>query len=241
MDQSYAIDTAVLPIRFVGTGGAFETAYGNSAAIVDHRGTRLLIDCGHAIYPRLVERQLAALIDGVLITHLHDDHVGSLSSLIFYHQYVLQKGRLKLYVPSLGFQGLITGLLSYSLQDVASRVDFRPMEELPGVGFIDTHGKHVPGMQTYGYYFEQPAFTIVYSGDNGDPDFLYDQIAARQLPAPIVFHEVFFHFKMASHAYYQDLMRLAKTYPTYGYHCDPDHAPPDNTLPLVVQFPELNY
>jgi Metallo-beta-lactamase superfamily len=236
-----AIDTAALPIKFVGTGGAFETAYGNSAAIVTQGDLRLLIDCGHAIFPRLVMHGLAGTIDGVLITHLHDDHVGSLSSFILYYQLVLQRERLKIYVPTAALQGLLQGLLAYSLGDVSARVDFRPIHELPGVGFVDTFGKHVPGMHTYAYYFRQAAHTIVYSGDNGDPDYLLAQIEALQLPAPIVFHEVFFHFRLASHAYYQDLMRLSSTYPIFGYHCDPAYAPADSTLPLVAQFPELNY
>jgi L-ascorbate metabolism protein UlaG (beta-lactamase superfamily) len=228
-------------IKFIGTGGAFETTYGNSSAIVTHRGKRLLLDCGHAVFPRLVALGLAAEIDGILITHLHDDHVGSLSSFLLYHQMVLQKGRIKLYVPSAGLQELLIGLLAFSIGDATARVDFRPIAELDGVGFIDTFGRHVAGMQTYAYYFQDDAQTIVYSGDNGDADFLVGEIQARDLLAPIIYHEVFFYFRIAAHAYYLDLMRLSAIYPIYGYHCDPDAAPSDCTLPLVARIPELNY
>lgn len=235
------MDIGSLSIKFVGTGGAFETAYGNSSAIVVIAGKRLLIDCGHAIFPRLVQFGLADTIDGVLITHLHDDHVGSLSSYILYYQLVIQKGRLKIYVPSDTLRELLTGLLTYSLGHVEERVEFLPLTELQGVGAIDTFGRHVEGMQTYAYYFQDAAQSIVYSGDNGDPDFLVAQIQALKLPSPTIFHEVFFHFRLRAHAYYQDLMQLSADYPIYAYHCDPAHAPSDSSLQLVANVPELNY
>ncbi len=230
-----------LSIRFIGTGGAFDTAYGNSAAIVVLKEMRILVDCGHTVFPRLIQLDLAYKIDALLITHLHDDHVGSLSTFILYHDIVLQKGRIRLFVPNAAMQDLLTGMLSYSLGKVDTRVDFRPIAELEGVGFIDTFGRHVQGMQTFAYYFTDGNRSIVYSGDNGDADYLYAQIAILDLPAVTVYHEVFFHFRMHAHAYYQDLMRLAANHETYGYHCDPTVAPADNTLPLVADHPEMNY
>lgn len=230
-----------LAIKFIGTGGAFDTAYGNAAAIVELNGMRILVDCGHTVFPRLVQLGLADTIDALLITHLHDDHVGSLSTFILYHDIVLQKGRIKLFVPNEKMQELLTGMLSYSLGVVDARVDFRPMAALDGVGYIDTFGRHVPGMQTFAYYFTDGKRTIVYSGDNGDADYLYEEITARNLPSVTVYHEVFFHFRMQAHAYYQDLMRLAGQYVTYGYHCDPRVAPADNTLPLVADYAALLY
>ena len=111
----------------------------------------------------------------------------------------------------------------------------------PIFGYIDTYGRHVPGMQTFAYYFTDGDRSIVYSGDNGDADFLYSQLAALDLPGVTVYHEVFFHFRMSAHAYYLDLMRLAAQVETYGYHCDPTVAPADSTLPLVVEHAHLMY
>lgn len=230
-----------LEIKFVGTGGAFDTTYGNSSVVVTHQGRRFLVDCGHSVFPRLVQLGIADSIDGILITHLHDDHVGSLSSFILYHEIILQKGRMKIYVPSLALQELLTGFLHYSLGNVAERVDFRPIAELEGVGAIDTFGRHVVGMQTYGYWFSDGEKSIAYSGDNGDGDYFIQQVQQLALPSPTIYHEVFFFFRMHSHAYYQDLMRLAAYCPIYGFHCDPTTAPADNTLPLVANFPELLY
>lgn len=230
-----------LAIKFVGTGGAFDVAYHNSACIVRHGRQQFLIDCGHAIFPRLVTLGLATQIDAVLITHLHDDHVGSLSTFILYHQIILNKGRLPIYVPNAAFKDMLIGMLAYSLGDVTARVDFRYCTEVVGLGYIDTFGRHVPDMQTFAFYFTDGERSIVYSGDNGDPDFLVTQLQALDLPQPTLYHEIFFHFRLAAHAYYQDLMRLSASLPIIGYHCDPDQAPADNTIPLVANLPELNY
>jgi Metallo-beta-lactamase superfamily len=237
---SRIMEENVLKIKFLGTGGAFESNYGNSAAIVVHSGMRFLVDCGHTVFPRLMALGLADQIDAVIITHLHDDHVGSLSTFILYHDLVLGKGRLKIYAGD-ALQPSLTALLAFSLGQPSLRVDFRPLAEVPGLGCIDTFGRHVPGMQTYGYYFTDGHQSIVYSGDNGDADFLVAQVIALGLPSPTIYHEVFFHFRMHAHAYYQDLMGLMTVCPIYGYHCDPLVAPADNTLKLVANYPELNY
>lgn len=231
------MDTS-LGIRFVGTGGAFDVELGNSAAIVSMAEANYLVDCGHSVFPRLVQLGLVSKIDGILITHLHDDHVGSLSSLVLYHSLVLQKGRMKIYVPSADFQASLSALLSHSLGDPSLRIDFRPISEIEGVGFVDTFGKHVEWMQTYAYYFSDGKSSIVYSGDNGDVDFLMEKITQLGLPEPTVFHEVFFHFEIAAHAYYRHVMRWTDRYRVFGYHCDPQYAPADNTLPLVANHPE---
>ena len=228
-------------IKFVGTGGAFDTRLTNSSAIVFHQKRHLLIDCGHSVFPRLVETGAINLIDGVLITHLHDDHVGSLSSLILFLDLALQRGPTKVYVPNPEFQSQLRSMLSHSLGEVEVRVDFRPIEELTGVVAIDTFGRHVPWMQTWAFAFTDGDRSIVYSGDNGDAIFLDREIQRLNLPSPTLFHEVFFLFRMQAHAYYHDLMGLMPKYPIYGYHCDHLKAPGDNTLPLVGNFPELNF
>lgn len=241
MDQKNFIGSDGLSIKFLGTGGAFETTFGNSSAIVQVHGQNLLVDCGHSVFPRLMALDLVSAVDAVLVTHLHDDHVGSLSTLILYYTLVLQKGKLPIYVPTLAFKDLLVRFLTFSLGKPEERVDFRLLSEVKGLGAIDTFGKHVEGMQTYGYYFTEGDQTIVYSGDNGDADFLFRSLQELELPSPTVFHEVFFHFRIAAHAYYQDLMRLSEIYPTYCYHCDPAHAPADNTLRLVALEPRFLY
>jgi hypothetical protein len=234
------IETA-LEIKFLGTGGAFEVDLGNSSAIVHHGSKHYLIDCGHSVFPKLVQNGLVASIDGVFITHLHDDHAGSLSTLILYYSIVLQKGRLKLYVASPNHEEMLRAFLAHSLGNPDERVDFRPLTEIHGCGAIDTFGKHVEWMQTYGIYFTNGHTSIAYSGDNGDPDYFFEELQRLDLPKLTVFHEVFFHFRLHAHAYYQDLMAWSDQFSILGYHCDPKYNPDDSTLELVAHHPEYCY
>jgi ribonuclease BN (tRNA processing enzyme) len=234
------MDTS-LGIRFVGTGGAFEVELGNSAAVVSLSGSNYLIDCGHSVFPRLVKLGIVDKIDGVFVTHLHDDHVGSLSSFVLYYSLVLQKGRLKIYVPTAKFQEQLVALLTHSLGDPHQRIEFRPISDVEGAGYVDTFGRHVEWMQTFAYFFSDGKTSIVYSGDNGDINFLMEKVAALALPEPTIFHEVFFHFEIAAHAYYRHVMRWTDRHRIFVYHCDAKHAPADNTLSLVEHHPEYLY
>lgn len=225
-------------ISFLGTGGAFDVALGNSSALVDCAGVRFLFDCGHSVFPRLVERGLAESIDVVLVTHLHDDHVGSLSTLIFYMTIVLQRPQLTLAVPSPAFEAELRAFLRHSQPELDKRVRFVPITDYPQVRAIDTFGSHVPGMPTWGYAFEEGTQRVAFSGDTGQPKLIFDALAAWGWQGALVFHEVIFWPGIASHSYYQDLELYLGDYQVWGYHCDAAYAPADLRLPLVAQHPD---
>ena len=71
-----------MELKFLGTGGAFDWECGNSSALVSFKGETILIDCGCVVYQQLCRLNLIDKIDAILITHFHDDHVGSLSSIL---------------------------------------------------------------------------------------------------------------------------------------------------------------
>ena len=67
---------ASVNITWNGTGAAWSYVYGNSSAVIEADGQRLLIDCGHTVPARLKQAGLALNeIDAVFISHLHGDHV----------------------------------------------------------------------------------------------------------------------------------------------------------------------
>ena len=228
-----------MDIKFLGTGGAFNVEYGNSSALIQVHGKTILLDCGHSVFPKLVMKGKADAVDAVLLTHFHDDHIGSLSSLILYHQLVLNKGKLKIVYPSDSFRTMLEEFLSFSIGKTEERVTFIPISDMPGLGAIDTYGQHVKGMQTWAYYFEDGEKSIVYSGDLGAPKYLFEQIEQLEFAAtPMIFHEIAF-VKNAGHTWYKDLVSYQKKYEIYGYHLDPRQNPKDNPIPLVIDQPNF--
>ncbi len=86
-------------LQMVGTGSAFAKAYFNNSALVFDGDFALMIDFGFTA-PYSLHRIGFPLdrINGVLITHLHADHIGGLEELSFQMKYVYRK-KLKLLVP----------------------------------------------------------------------------------------------------------------------------------------------
>jgi hypothetical protein len=65
-----------MQLTWNGTGAAWANYYGNSSAVLEAGGQRLLIDCGHTVPGRLRQMGLSLRdIDAVFISHLHGDHI----------------------------------------------------------------------------------------------------------------------------------------------------------------------
>jgi glyoxylase-like metal-dependent hydrolase (beta-lactamase superfamily II) len=228
-----------MQIKFLGTGGAFDFEYGNSAAFLHFRGQRILVDCGNSVYRRLRETGLADHIDYILITHLHDDHVGSLNSTVLHHKYLLPEPRkARILIPSEKFARELKAFMDHGLRGPEDYVDFLPIQTVPGIKAIDTYGLHIPEMQTFAYLFEDENEIVAYSGDLGDPNIIFDSLPKNDDRKIRVFHEMSF-LRHDVHTYYRDLMPRVDQYELYGYHLDPRQAPPDNTVPLLANFPDL--
>ncbi len=229
-----------MQIKFLGTGGAFDFEYGNSAAFIHFRGKRILLDCGNSVYRRLRQTGLADQIDYILITHLHDDHVGSLNSTVLHHKYLLAEPRkARILVPTESFAKELQAFMNFGLRDPKNYADFLPLTELEGLTAVDTFGKHVDGMQTYGYIFEDEDEILAFSGDLGDSNIIFDHLPEQSDKKIRVFHEMSFVRQDGVHTYYQDLNPRAEQYEIYGYHLDPRNAPADNKVPILADHPEL--
>lgn len=229
-----------MQIKFIGTGGAFDYEYGNSAAYLHFRGKRILIDCGNSVYRRLRQTGLADQIDYILITHLHDDHVGSLNSTVLHHKYLLAEPRkARVLVASESFGKELKAFMNFGLRDPENYADVLPLDTLEGITAVDTFGKHVDGMQTYGYIFEDENEIVAFSGDLGDAQIIFDHLPSETDKKIRVFHEMSFIRQDRVHTYYRDLNHRVDQYEIYGYHLDPRNAPADNRVPLVADFPDL--
>lgn len=76
-------------LKFIGTGSASNSEMGNTSAYILENGTLLLIDCGSTVFSRIKEINLLDEVKKVyvIITHTHNDHIGSLATLIEYLYY----------------------------------------------------------------------------------------------------------------------------------------------------------
>lgn len=225
-------------IQLVGTGGAFDYQYGNSAAIVNCNGKRILIDCGHTVYSSLREKQKEDAFDYLLVTHTHDDHVGSLSGLIL-HNSIFHKKQFTLLYPDGKLLDRLKSYLRCTLGNPDKYLKYKSLDDVSEIDFWETSGKHVDYMPTFAYSFEEGNQRLVYSGDLGDGSFLFKQLEKLPKKQTEVFHDITFAANNKAHTYYKDLMRYGGEATVFGYHCDPTKAPQDNEIPLVQNHQSL--
>jgi len=225
-------------IKFVGTGGAFDFEYGNSAALLNFQGKNILVDCGHTVFPALQKNNLALLPDYLLLTHLHDDHCGSATTLAYF-QYFFGGKKLKLLYPSESYKIVLRSFFQHVLIHPEEFIEWIPLNTLHGITAVDTKGKHYFDMQTWGFIFEDESEILGYSGDLNDPDFFFSNLP-KSRKTTRVFHDITFNpLAKSAHALYSEVAKNLKNYPIFGYHCNPNFAPIDNEIPLVANHPEL--
>ncbi|MEN2993288.1 MAG: MBL fold metallo-hydrolase [Bacteroidia bacterium] len=222
-------------IRFLGAGGAHDIHWGNSAALLRWSGKTYLIDCGFTVYPRLVAKNLLETIDAICITHLHDDHIGSLSALLYHRHFRCNLPPIPILVGSEGVQAKLHTILHFLMGEVERFADLRLADgaEGPVVG-LPTDGLHMPHMPSSAFLFQSAAGYLLYSGDIGCPVPCLQETDWLKAHQPLwVFHDISFQ-RVPTHCYYEALyFLLERGIPTWGYHCDPEVAPPDLRLPLV--------
>lgn len=84
-------------LKFIGSGSASNTAFGNASAVLEHNDKTLCIDYGFLTAGTFSE-QYRRLPDAVFITHCHMDHAGGLEAL-FYQAKIQGADPIKIYVP----------------------------------------------------------------------------------------------------------------------------------------------
>jgi L-ascorbate metabolism protein UlaG (beta-lactamase superfamily) len=230
-----------MKIKFIGTGGTFDPEYFNSAAILTFKNKTFLIDAGFTVYPRLLALNLFFKIDYILLTHLHNDHSGSLANILL-HKYFYDQGRkFTILYQSEQFKKQIEEFLIIQLKDPAKYADFAPLETVSGISAVDTFGQHSEGFQSYSLIFEEENERLVYSGDLRQADFLFAHLQKLPPCTTTVFHDIAFDPKNEGHAHYTMLQPYQQQYRIFGYHCNPTENPPENTIPLVANQPDLIY
>ncbi len=211
--------TPVLSINFLGTGGAFNPKEKNSSVIISNSGGSILIDCGFTVYPMLRESNLTKDIKYTFITHCHEDHIGSLSTLVYHKAYVDQDE------PLIETSEQVAPIVNTYLKDVCSHPeDTIKVNTVEGdvypelqtrVTKVDTTDYHYKGMPTCGFIFQfrknNQDFYVLYSGDINVPfthiikeknPELYS-VLEKKTDDVFIFHEV-----------------TARDYPPFYPHCE---------------------
>ncbi len=129
----------------LGVGDAFSALYYSSTLVLEAEGSRLLLDCPHPIRKILREAGQSVgtpldldTIDGILLTHLHADHVSGLEGYSYYVHYILKQHPKPLVAHPDVLEYLWTGHLLASMgypkrKDAAERSlnDFFDVKSLP--------------------------------------------------------------------------------------------------------------
>lgn len=155
-------------LTFLGRGSAFNVAEKNTSAFMKIGSEMILLDCGETVFSEVIKHNVLDDVTKlhVFVTHTHSDHIGSLSSLIYYCKYVAN-------VPVIVYSKYsdIIGLLNVSghrpLDYTWEKCDERN-DALVGEWSITSFDvDHVDKIPCSGYYIvnRNTGYSIYYSGD----------------------------------------------------------------------------
>jgi len=246
----------IMKVKFLGTGGAFHPGCGSSSAILQF-GKTILIDCGNDVFTKLLKQELLKEIDYVFITHTHEDHISSLSTLIYYKKLILEETlkiecidsvakKLETYLYDVCghiegdfvLNGNKDGVDYYDLNMKIHKVDYGPNHtprnpDFPASGFV------------FEFKFEGEYLYIVYSGDinisflewlrSNEPEiYMSLELNAQNT---FIFHEATaFDYPSQPHCKFKLLEKELEVFPNiFTYHHDEKEA---KTI-MADQFDEI--
>lgn len=204
-----------LQLIMLGTGNAFAKKYYNNNSIWRTDHFTLLVDCGITAPWSLYKLGLSMdELDGVLITHLHGDHVGGLEELAFQFTYRFRR-KPKLFISQELVEPLWEHCLKAGMEDEHHRSldDYFQVHELEEgiphqiadhleVEIIRTD--HIPGKISYSLLINRDIF---YSADmRFDPELLRRLIDERGVR--LIFHDCQLRGPGTVHATLDELLSL---------------------------------
>jgi hydroxyacylglutathione hydrolase len=218
-------------LTMVGTGSAFGKKYHNNSCLVETDDYNLLIDCGGTVPLGLHDMGYdLANLNGVLITHIHGDHVNGLEELAWTMRYKYGKkidliGDLtmlyRLWENTLrgGLEEAEEGVLT--LEDLFNIVPFRkmymkgkesfksdfywtPIELAPSLKLDIIKTQHIQNKDSFSVFINNDIF---YSGDvRFDPD-LFEYLT-KEREVGVIFHDCQLHDLAEVHAPLSKLLTL---------------------------------
>lgn len=180
-------------IHVLGYGGAFDFTEGHPAFYIQAGdNTPFLVDCGSTVLPKLQKHLNSSqrFIDEntIIITHTHEDHVGSLSNNVYgrFFAAMLRNQSAKTRIICQDNVGALVSnkliLVNNHPQDQFELAKEGIYEDLGvSIAFVNTTGHHFEGFPTSGVILrDAEGAYLVISGDINIPIF---DLIKKQLPA----------------------------------------------------------
>ncbi|UJF35214.1 MBL fold metallo-hydrolase [Paenibacillus hexagrammi] len=179
-------------IQMVGTGSAFAKKYYNTSALILKDQVKVLIDCGYS-----TPQGLHALgvtpdqLDGIVISHIHADHVFGLEEIGFRLFYNYNKKRMKLFltepIARVLWEETLQGSMYNSAENCVQLTDYFDVVILkeyekttlfPGIDIEMIPTLHVPSKNSYSLFINEQTF---YSADlQFNRELILDEIIGRR-------------------------------------------------------------
>ena len=187
-----------MKLTFLGTGaGNFQGSRRHmSSAFVDG----VLLDCGAGATGRLYDAGVFADVDGILVSHLHTDHIAGLFDFLL-HTMITGRTRPLTILSPPGLAPVVRAMNAAGamVKDPAELYDFRLIEGLqPEAQVGRWHVRGIPLHHTVynlGYVLRADHGSLFYTGDTRQPS------VPDGLRADVVIHEATYADRYAELAY----------------------------------------
>ncbi len=174
-----------MKIHILGTShGAPEKNRGCTSMILETEGNFYVIDTGSSVEKYMTDKELdVEAINAIFITHMHEDHIGTLTGLLKVLRTYHGTATAKTFLPEQqGIEGLRAWLEAmHSVNWPENRLPFFNIEE--GEVYSDEHVKvsavktdHIKGFPTFAFIFECEGKRVIFTGDLTDDLHDYPQI-----------------------------------------------------------------
>ncbi|MVO99308.1 MBL fold metallo-hydrolase [Paenibacillus lutrae] len=210
-----------LQLQMIGTGSAFAKKFYNNNALWTCNGFTLLVDAGNTAPRALHELNIQVNeLGGVLITHLHSDHVGGLEELAFQMRY--KHGRkLKLYLPAALeetiWEHTLKGGMENAGEELSGLTDYFEVELLHEGHPVSIHEglqieimetPHITGKKSFSLFVNDQIF---YSADiRFCPELLIGEVIQKR-KCKRIFHDCQLESPGVVHASLEELLTLPES------------------------------